>query len=178
MISGMAGICYIECTDNLDRKGKLCSWIFWNSISVFAVTGICEKRNFKSRFYKFSFQMSELFHNKHFISVRIISQVCTLQKQMKNITHWMMVLQIRLWRMKYTSHMCEIGMAMRMRISAIRINFHIIRQYHAISHICQIYPTYASMRIAKNIRMPIPSFYSSPNLLVCFAVYVKKIGYS
>ena len=86
MISGMAGICYIECTDNLDRKGKLCSWIFWNPISVFAVTGICEKRNFKSRFYKFSFQMSELFHNKHFISVRIISQVWTLQKQMKNIT--------------------------------------------------------------------------------------------
>ena len=39
----------------------------------------------------------------------------------------------------------------------IRINFRIIRQYRAISDICRIYPTYASMRIAKNIRMAIPS---------------------
>ena len=49
---------------------------------------------------------------------------------------------------------------MRMRISTIRINFHIIRQYCAISDICRIYPTYASMRIAKNIRMAIPNIHT------------------
>ena len=46
----------------------------------------------------------------------------------------------------------------------IRINFRIIRQYRAISDICRIYPTYASMRIAKNIRMAIPTSYP-PSLL-------------
>ena len=41
----------------------------------------------------------------------------------------------------------------------IRINFRIIRQYHAISDICRIYPTYALMRIGKYIRMAIPIKY-------------------
>ena len=48
----------------------------------------------------------------------------------------------------------------------ICINFRIIRQYRTISSdICWIYPTYASMRIAKKIRMAIPT---------CVWYFIKK----
>ena len=51
----------------------------------------------------------------------------------------------------------ELGMAMWIADADIRINFRIIRRYCAISEICQIYPTYASMPIGKYIHMAIPN---------------------
>ena len=95
--------------------------------------------------------MSELFHNKHFISVRIISQVYMLQKQMKNIT---LNDGPSDTIVKNEIHIPYVWNRNGHADADIRISFRIIRQYRAIS---DIYPTYASMRIAKNIRMAIPS---------------------